>query len=528
MTVDNQSQTIESNSEAELSLRGDASTDNRGGFIRSRTWIPARLTQTMWTLWIVSVCALIIWMWRGGTFDVTRDIDTGWISTQLFSVDGVTLIIWVAATFFSGIVHSYTRRYLAGEQHQNRFFVFAFGFTLAVIVLVVANHIVLFTLSWVLMGLLMTALIGHNRGWPQAQMAASLARRYFLISGMLIAAAGVGLWWTADTVTISAAVQTDVIAGLSPLTIAGITTALVLAAMIQSALIPFHTWMLSSMTAPTPASALMHAGFVNAGGILLVRFGPIIEADARALILIMLIGALSALGGKFLKTVQSDAKRKLGCSTIGQMGFMIMQVGLGFFAAAIAHLILHGFYKAYQFLSVGDTIKHLNPETIGEHTKTERSLTVRDIIITITIAIIGGGIFTLITGKGAALNSGLLLSGLIVITTLHATQRMLQHTAVPRHLRYGAIVIVFIPAIAVYGVLYTGIATIMQAGGLPPAVPTELTIAHGVVAGAFLISYVAIETEIYRRSNRLYVLLMNLSQPPGETLLTTTEEYDDH
>jgi NAD(P)H-quinone oxidoreductase subunit 5 len=76
--------------------------------------------------------------------------------------------------------------------------------------------------------------------------------------------------------------------------------------------------------------------------------------------------------------------------------------------------------------------------------------------------------------------------------------------------------------------LYTGIATIMQAGGLPPAVPTELTIAHGVVAGAFLISYVAIETEIYRRSNRLYVLLMNLSQPPGETLLTTTEEYDDH
>jgi NAD(P)H-quinone oxidoreductase subunit 5 len=162
MTVDNQSQTIESNSEAELSLRGDASTDNRGGFIRSRTWIPARLTQTMWTLWIVSVCALIIWMWRGGTFDVTRDIDTGWISTQLFSVDGVTLIIWVAATFFSGIVHSYTRRYLAGEQHQNRFFVFAFGFTLAVIVLVVANHIVLFTLSWVLMGLLMTALIVHR------------------------------------------------------------------------------------------------------------------------------------------------------------------------------------------------------------------------------------------------------------------------------------------------------------------------------------------------------------------------------
>lgn len=528
MTVDNQSQTVESNSESKLSLSGDANTTDQDTFIRSRTWIPVRFTQTMWTLWILSVCALIVWTWRGGTFGVSSDIDIAWIPTQLFSIDGLTLIIWVAATFFSGIIHSYARRYLAGEQHQNRFFLSAFGFTVAVIILIVANHIVIFTLSWMIMGLLMTALIGHNRGWSQAQMAASFARRYFLISGTLIAVAGGVLWWTADVVTIDAAVGADVISGLSSLTIASVTIILVLAAMIQSALIPFHTWMLSSMTAPTPASALMHAGFVNAGGILLVRFGPIIEADTRLLIFIMLIGALSALGGKFLKTVQSDVKRKLGCSTIGQMGFMIMQVGLGFFAAAIAHLILHGCYKAYQFLSVGDTVKHVTPETVHEKTESKSELTISRIIITAIIAIIGGGVFTFITGKGATLDSGLLLSGLIVITTLHATQRILQHTTIAKHLRYGAIMIVFIPAIGVYGLLYTGIASIMEIGGVTPAVPTELTIAHGIVAGGFLISYVVIETEIYRRSHRLYVLLMNISQPPGETLLTTTEEYDDH
>jgi len=121
MTVDNQSQTVESNSESKLSLSGDANTTDQDTFIRSRTWIPVRFTQTMWTLWILSVCALIVWTWRGGTFGVSSDIDIAWVPTQLFSIDGLTLIIWVAATFFSGIIHSYARRYLAGEQHQIAF-----------------------------------------------------------------------------------------------------------------------------------------------------------------------------------------------------------------------------------------------------------------------------------------------------------------------------------------------------------------------------------------------------------------------
>jgi NADH:ubiquinone oxidoreductase subunit 5 (chain L)/Multisubunit Na+/H+ antiporter, MnhA subunit len=528
MTGGNQSQTDESSAKLKLSASGDSSTDGQERSIYSHLQIPVRLTQTMWTLWILSISALVFWIWRGGTFAITLDVKTGWIPTQLFNVDGVTLIIWVAATFFSGIVHSYSRRYLVGEQHQDRFFIFAFGFTLAVLVLVAANHIALFTVSWMTMGLLMAALIGHVRGWSQAQTAASFARRYFLISGTFVAVAGGILWWTADVVTIDSAGSAAVIIGLSPLTIASVTVALILAAMIQSALIPFHSWMLSSMTAPTPASALMHAGFVNAGGILLVRFGPIIEADTRLLILIMFIGALSALGGKFLKTVQSDAKRKLGCSTIGQMGFMIMQIGLGFFAAAITHLILHGCYKAYQFLSVGDTVKRLSPETVDESTEAEGKFTIRGVIMTVITAITGGSIFTLITGKGSAPDSGLLLSGLIVITTLHATQRMMQHTTVSSYLRYGAVLVVFMPAIAIYGFLYNGIAAVMKTGGMTPAVPTELTVVHAIVAGGFLVSYAVIETGVYQRSRWLYVLLKNTSQPPGETLLTTTEEYDDH
>ena len=107
------------------------------------------------------------------------------------------------------------------------------------------------------------------------------------------------------------------------------------------------------MTSPTPASALMHAGFVNGSGILLTLFAALIFAS-NTMDLLFIIGGLTAVIAQFTKLLQVNVKQKLACSTIAQMGFMIMQCGLGYFNAAIAHLILHGFYKAYLFLSSGE------------------------------------------------------------------------------------------------------------------------------------------------------------------------------
>jgi NAD(P)H-quinone oxidoreductase subunit 5 len=310
------------------------------------TLVPVAFTRLVWALCVASLGALgarLLGWWSA----------TGSLG-DVVAVDGLTLLLWVVVTFFSGIVHSYSRRYMAGDDGFVRFFTRVFGFTLAVMVLVAANHAALFAVAWLAMGLVMADLIGHVRGWPQAQAAASLARRYFLASSGLLSLAIAVLWWQTGATTVTGIVAS--VGSLPTSTVFLVSALLVLAAMIQSALLPFHTWLLASMTAPTPASALMHAGFVNAGGILLVRFAPVVTANPEVMLGIVLIGAVSALGGKLLKSVQPDVKRRLGCSTVGQMGFMIMQAGLGFFGAALAHLVLHGFYKAYQFLRSGSRV----------------------------------------------------------------------------------------------------------------------------------------------------------------------------
>ena len=473
---------------------------------------PTVLTRLAWLLWVASLGVLALRLRTAGT----------WELPGVFAVDGLTVVMWVVVTFFSGIVHSYSRRYMAGSRHVGRFFAGVFGFTLAVMVLVAADHVVLFAAAWLAMGLVMAALIGHVRGWPQARAAATLARRYFLASSALLGVALAALWSATGATTVSGIAATaDAVPSAAWLVAAG---ALLLAAMVQSALVPFHTWLLASMTAPTPASALMHAGFVNAGGILLVRFAPVVSADDRFLLVVLVVGATSALLGKLLKSVQPDVKRQLGCSTVGQMGFMIMQAGLGFFAAAVTHLVLHGFYKAYQFLSSGSRVERTSP---GETATASGSAGPVGLAVTALTAIAGGGLFALLTGKGTSLDAGLLLTLLVVVTTLHATRGVLRHASLPATVRYGAVPLVFLPSIAVYAAVYSAVAGLMA--GLPVVtMPAELTAVHGAVAAAFLLAYAAIETGAYRQSRRLYVELLNATEPPSGTVLTSTEEYNEY
>ena len=475
--------------------------------IGEQSRLPAILTRLVWLLWVASLGALVAQFTRG----------EAWELAGLVAVDGLTVVMWAAVTFFSGIVHSYSRRYMAGSETIDRFFGRVFAFTLVVSVLVAADSFLLFGLAWLAMGLVMADLIGHVEGWPQAQAAASLARRYFLASSGLLAVALGTLWWHTGAATVSGVVS--VVETTTSTVLLFAAGALLLAAMVQSALVPFHTWLLSSMTAPTPASALMHAGFVNAGGVLLVRFAPVVSADAGFMLAIVAVGGASALGGKLLKSVQTDVKSKLGCSTVGQMGFMIMQVGLGFFGAAITHLVLHGFYKAYQFLSAGERVEHTSPDE-----STRRREGVVGVAVTLVTALLGGMLFATLTGKGAKLDSGLLLTFFVVFTTLHAARTAVQHSSLPATVRFGAVPLAFFPAITVYAVVYETISAFLAVD----TAPTELTAVHGAVAVFFLGVYVAIETGIHEHSQRLYTALLNASQPPSDTVLTATEKYNEY
>jgi len=468
------------------------------------------LTGLAWAMWAASLGALVAGL-RG-----VGPVELGGI----VAVDGLTVVMWATVTFFSGVVHSYSRRYMAGSRSRDRFLGRVFAFTLVVLVLAAADHFFLFAGAWLAMGLVMADLIGHVKGWPQAQAAAAVARRYFLASTGLLAAALAALWWTTGATTVSGVASA---LGNDPSTVVlAAAGALVLAAMVQSALVPFHTWLLSSMTAPTPASALMHAGFVNAGGVLLVRFAPVVTVDTGVMLAIAAVGAASAIAGKLMKTVQTDVKGTLACSTTGQMGFMIMQAGLGFFGAAITHLVLHGFYKAYQFLAAGSNVTHEHPD--ANH---RGGPGVLGTAVALATGLAAGAVFALLTGKGTSLGGGLVLGALVALTVTHAARDVVGEGGVPAPLRYGAVPAVALPAIAAYALVYRVVEGLLA--GLPAVgQPVELTAVHGVVFAAFFAAYLAVETGAYRHSERLYVALLNATQPSADTLLTTTEEYNEY
>ncbi|ELZ91625.1 NADH dehydrogenase (quinone) [Haloferax mucosum ATCC BAA-1512] len=473
--------------------------------------LPLVLTRIVWVLWALSLVVATLRL----------SSSESWSLLGLFSIDGLTVVMWVVVTFFSGIVHSYSRRYMAGDSALDKFFGNVFAFTLVVMALVATDSLVVFVALWLTMGLVMSALIGHVDAWDHARTAATHALRYFTGSSALLAVSFAALWWQTGASTVSAVASAEIEPSGAVLFAVAM---LLLAAMIQSALLPFHTWLLSSMTAPTPASALMHAGFVNAGGILLLRFAPVVTADGSFMLAIVAVGATSALVGKLLKSVQTDVKGKLGCSTVGQMGFMFMQAGLGFFGAAITHLIVHGFYKAYQFLSAGGTVEHASPD--GTYAA-KQPVGVVGFAVTVLTALAGGVLFAVTTGEGTAFDSGVLLAGLVVLTTMHATREMVRHAALPAFLRYGAIPLVFLPAIGVYALVYKAIEHALV--GVPfVTAPTELTPVHAVVAAAFVLAYVTIESGVYRRSTRLYMALVNATRPASGTIVTTREEYNEH
>jgi len=470
--------------------------------------VPAALTWLAWTLFAASLTVLVAFLRAGG----------GWALPGVAVVDGLTVLLWVVVTVLAGVVCSYSRRYMAGSAHEDAFFATVAAFTAAVLGLAAADHLALFVACWVAMGLAMARLVGLLDGWRQARAAARVARRYFLAGGALVAVAATALWWTTGATTVSGVAETaGSLGGPAWLLAAG---ALLLAAMVQSALVPFHTWLLASMTAPTPASALMHAGFVNAGGILLVRFAPVVSVDATVMLAVVVVGATSALLGKLLTTVQPDVKGELACSTVGQMGFMLLQAGLGFFGAAVTHLVLHGFYKAYRFLGAGAGVERTSPG--GQNAReTGRA----GAAVTLATALAGGALFAGLTGEGTALDGGVLLVCFVVLTVLHAARNVVGHAVLPAAVRYGAVPTVALPAIAAYALVYKAVVGLLA--GLPVVVaPAELHPVHVAVGAVFVAVYVALEAGVHERSPRLYVALTNAGQPPTDTVLTATEEYD--
>lgn len=271
------------------------------------------------------------------------------------ALDNVSLIMLVVVTLVSALIHLYSVGYMHGDPKYSRFFAFLSFFSFSMLGLVLADNLLIIFCFWELVGLSSYFLIGF---WHEKDSAADAAKKAFVVNrigdvGMLI---GILLMFTAlgtlNLQEVIAGVAAGKISGLA-LTIAGLC--LFCGAIGKSAQFPLHVWLPDAMEGPTPVSALIHAATMVAAGVyLVVRMFAFLTPEAS--LVIAYIGGFTALFAATIAVAQYDIKRVLAYSTLSQLGYMVMALGVGSYTAGFFHLVTHAMFKACLFLGSGSVI----------------------------------------------------------------------------------------------------------------------------------------------------------------------------
>jgi len=282
-------------------------------------------------------------------------------------LDALSAVMFALVAFVGAIVVEYSRNYMDGEERQGAFTGRLCLTLAAVILLVLSGNLAMLVLAWIGTSLALQTLLLFYADRPKAVIA---GRKKFITARMgdaLLIGAAVLLYQAFGTgdigAILAAAAQAEASAtiGVATLLLAG-------AALLKSAQFPFHGWLPEVMETPTPVSALLHAGIINAGGFLIVRFADVMLLSAASLHLLAIIGGFTALFGAVVMLTQTSIKVSLAWSTVAQMGFMMLQCGLGAFALAVLHIVAHSLYKAHAFLSSGSVIDIARASWVPEKT----------------------------------------------------------------------------------------------------------------------------------------------------------------
>jgi NADH-quinone oxidoreductase subunit L len=283
-----------------------------------------------------------------------------------FLVDHLTALMMTVVSFVSFMVHIYTIGYMADDPGYQRFFSYIALFTFSMLMLVMSNNFLQLFFGWEAVGLVSYLLIGF---WFKRESAIYAGLKAFLVNrvgdfGFLLGIAAVlYCFGTLDYAETFA--RADGIAGRTVTIIPGlewhwitvICVCLFIGAMGKSAQAPLHVWLPDSMEGPTPISALIHAAtMVTAGIFMVARMSPLFELSDAALSFVMLIGAVTAISMGLVGVVQNDIKRVIAYSTLSQLGYMTVALGVSAYSAAIFHLATHAFFKALLFLAAGSVI----------------------------------------------------------------------------------------------------------------------------------------------------------------------------
>ncbi len=292
-----------------------------------------------------------------------------------FLLDPLTAFMCVMVSFVSLLIFIFSLGYMKADANFTRFFCFLSLFAAAMLGLIIANSLLLLFISWELVGLASYLLIGF---WFHKPSAAAAAKKAFITTRIGDLGLLLGLLWLYDASGSlllydhgAGVLEASVLTSLSGQTLAGglaVSTAIGLlifcGAIGKSGQFPLHVWLPDAMEGPTPVSALIHAATMVAAGVFLIaRVYPLMAADqlltavpVHALTVVAFIGAITALMGALIAVGQNDIKRILAFSTVSQLGYMMLALGVGSWTAAIFHLLTHAFFKALLFLGAGSVI----------------------------------------------------------------------------------------------------------------------------------------------------------------------------
>jgi NAD(P)H-quinone oxidoreductase subunit 5 len=282
--------------------------------------------------------------------------DLGALSLSVY-VNAVTVIMLLLVSFVGVVVSRYSRNYLDGERDQGRFYKWLSLTLASILTLIIVGNLLMFALAWMATSLSLHRLLVFYRHRPTAVLA---AHKKFVVSrigdlSLLLAVLLIGSTLnTLEFNEVFAAI--DAMQGPLPATLHWAAVFVVISAALKSAQLPFHGWLLQVMEAPTPVSALLHAGIVNAGAFLVIRMSPVMAQAEFALALLAIIGLVTLAVASLVMLTQTSIKVSLAWSTTAQMGFMLLECGLGLYSLAMLHLVAHSLYKAHAFLSSGSGV----------------------------------------------------------------------------------------------------------------------------------------------------------------------------
>ncbi len=321
--------------------------------------------------------------WGGAaTFDqnLYTWFEVGPVSAHIgFLVDRLTAMMMVVVTFVSLMVHIYTIGYMADDDGFQRFFSYIALFTFSMLMLVMSNNFLQLFFGWEAVGLVSYLLIGF---WFKRPSAVFANLKAFLVNrvgdfGFILGIAGVLAWFgSLDYASVFAAAGDSGIATRTVEVVAGhpwpvatvVCICLFIGAMGKSAQVPLHVWLPDSMEGPTPISALIHAAtMVTAGIFMVARMSPLFELSEAALTFVLVIGATTALFTGLIGIVQNDIKRVIAYSTLSQLGYMTVALGVSAYAGGVYHLMTHAFFKALLFLGAGSVIVAMHHEQDMRH-----------------------------------------------------------------------------------------------------------------------------------------------------------------